>query len=97
MPARRAPRTPASALGELHRAVVIAVIAVRMVKVPADEVADVIAVRHGLVSAAFAVYVPARVALTVVAALAVVRIFSPDLERAVVHVIVVNVVQMTAV
>ncbi len=76
---------------------VIAVIAVGMVKVPADQVADMIAVRHGLVSAAFTVHVPARVALAVVATLAVVRIFGPDLERAVVHVIVVNVVQMTAV
>lgn len=44
-------------LGQLHRSVIVAMIAVRMMKPSVHEVVDVIAVRHCLVSAARAVRV----------------------------------------
>ena len=76
---------------------VVAVIPVRVMQVPAHEVAQVIAVRHRLVATALAVHVIARVVLAAVPTFAVVRIFGPDLDRAVVDVIVVQMVQVAAV
>ena len=51
-----------SALDNFHGAVVIAVVAVRVVQAAIDEKVDVVAVRHGFVAAAGAVHVARLVA-----------------------------------
>lgn len=48
--------------GELNGAVIVAVVAVGVVQVTIDEVVDVVAVRHRLMTAAGAVDVPGFVA-----------------------------------
>jgi hypothetical protein len=73
--------------------VVVAVIAVRMVELLADEVVDVVAVRNGLVAAAFAVDV-ARV-VTVTLWRAVRRVLGVDLEYVLVCVVLMRVMKMT--
>ena len=51
-----------SALHDFHGAVVVAVVAVRVVQAAIDEKVDVVAVRHGFVAAAGAVHVARFVA-----------------------------------
>jgi hypothetical protein len=77
--------------------VVVAVIAVTVMQVTAHEVIHVVAMRHRLVAAALAVHMPALVPHAVVTTRAMVRILGPDLDRAVVNVIVVDVVKVPAV
>jgi hypothetical protein len=85
------------ALGQFDRAVVIAVIAVRMVQVAIDEIIDVVPMRHGFVTARRAVNVARLMAATVVIRSALVGIFRIDRERMLVDVIAVHVMQMAVV
>jgi hypothetical protein len=74
--------------------VIVAVIAVREVQVPADEIVRVIAVGHRLVSAVRAVRVSWIVPATAVPRRALRGIRCIDLDAALVDVIAVNVMQM---
>jgi hypothetical protein len=71
--------------------------AVRMVEVIADQVVDVIAVRHGLVPALLAVHVIGGVAAAAMLIRAAVRVRVVDLEHMLVDVTLMGVVQMTLV
>jgi hypothetical protein len=85
------------ALDQFDRAVVVAVIAVRMVQVAIDEIIDVVPMRHGFVTARRAVNVARLMAATVVIRSALVGIFRIDRERMLVDVIAVHVMQMAVV
>ena len=76
---------------------IVAVPAVRVVQVIADEVVDVVAVRHGLVAAAGAVHVAGRVARARVARRAARGVRHVDRDRALVDVAAVGRVQVTVV
>jgi hypothetical protein len=75
--------------------VVIAVVAVRVVKTAIDQVIDMIAMRHGLVSAARAVHVARFMAGAPCRTL--IRIFCADLDLVFVYMVAVWVMQMTIV
>jgi hypothetical protein len=66
------------ALDEFDRAVVVAVIAVRMMQVAIDEIIDVVRMRHGFMTARRAVNVARLMAATVVIRSALVGIFRID-------------------
>jgi hypothetical protein len=66
------------ALDEFDRAVVVAVIAVRMMQVAIDEIIDVVRIRHGFMTARRAVNVARLMAATVVIRSALVGIFRID-------------------
>jgi hypothetical protein len=72
-------------------------LAVRVMKVIADEVVDVIAVRHGLVATALAVRMIGGVAAAAVLVGAAVRMRVVDLERMLVDVTLMGMVQVTVV
>lgn len=74
---------------------VIAVVAVRMMQVPVDEVVDVFAVGHRLVTAARAVHMVLVVASTLMLRGATFRIGRGDLDHVLIDVTIVHVVQMT--
>jgi hypothetical protein len=78
---------------EVNRAVVVAVIAVRMVQVAVDEIVDVIPMRHRFMAAPRSVNVARLVAAT--ARRALVRIFGAHFELVLVYVIGVRMMQMT--
>ncbi|APA90320.2 hypothetical protein BJG93_32410 (plasmid) [Paraburkholderia sprentiae WSM5005] len=78
---------------EVNRAVVVAVIAVRMVQVAVDEIVDVIAMRHRFMAAPRSVNV-ARV-MAAAARRALVRIFGAHFKPVLVYMIAVRVMQMT--
>jgi hypothetical protein len=78
---------------EVNRAVVVAVIAVRMVQVAVDEIVDVIPMRHRFVAAAGSVNVARVVAAA--ARRALVRIFGAHFEPVLVYMIAVRMMQMT--
>lgn len=77
-----------------QRAVIVAVAAVRVVQVPADEVIDVIAVRHRVVAAALAVGVRLVVGAAGVRGRASGGVRAADLEGVLVDVVAVRVVQV---
>jgi hypothetical protein len=81
-------------LHERNRAVVVAVMTVGVMKMPLNEVVDVVSVRNGFVPAARSVPVLHGVAAALMARGAVARIRGPDLDDAFVEVIVVLPVQM---
>jgi hypothetical protein len=66
------------ALDQFDRAVVVAVIAVRMMQVAIDEIIDVVRIRHGFMTARRAVNVARLMAATVVIRSALVGIFRID-------------------
>jgi hypothetical protein len=76
---------------------IIAVIPVGMMQVSVDQIVDVIAVRHRLVPASRTVHVPAVVSAAAVLGRAPVRIGGRYLDRVLVHVIGVHMVQMAVV
>ncbi|WP_277043388.1 hypothetical protein [Caballeronia mineralivorans] len=78
---------------EVNRAVVVAVIAVRMVQVAVDEIVDVIPVRHRFMAAPWSVNVARLV--TAAARRAFVRIFGAHFELMLVYMIAVRMMQMT--
>jgi len=77
--------------------VVVAVVAVRVVQVAADEVIDVVAVRHRLVPAALAVDVADLVAAAVVRRGTRGRVRGVDRQHVLVDVVAVRVVQVAVV
>jgi len=77
--------------------VVVAVVAVRMVEVPVDQIVDVIAMRDGLVAATGAMVVRGVVTGALVRGSACSRIGGRDLDHVLVDVIAVHVVQVTVV
>ncbi|WP_196766882.1 hypothetical protein [Burkholderia territorii] len=78
--------------GEFYRAVVITVVAMRMMKAAVDQVIDVIAVRYSLVPATRTVHM-SRLMVTAVRC-TFVRIFRADLDLVFVDMITVRVVQV---
>ena len=76
---------------------IVAVAAVRVVQVPRHEVVDVVAVGHGFVAAAGRVGVALLVARALVVGRASLGVRAPDLERALVNVPFVRVVQVAVV
>jgi hypothetical protein len=78
---------------EVNRAVVVAVIAVRMVQVAVDEIVDVIPMRHRFMAAPRSVNVARIVAAA--ARRALVRIFGAHFEPVLVYMIGVRMMQMT--
>jgi hypothetical protein len=76
---------------------IIAVIPVGMMQVSVDQIVDVIAVRHRLVPASRTVHVPAVVPAAPVLRRAPVRIGGRYLDRVLVHVILVHMVEMAVV
>jgi hypothetical protein len=85
-----------SGVRHLHRAVVVAVVAVRMVQLAIDQIIRVVAVRHGLVPAPRSVTVPGVVAVVVPRG-ARGRVGAVHLQAVVVHVVPVRVVQVPVV
>lgn len=79
---------------ELDGAVIVAVIAVLVVKVPVHHVVDVIAVGHRDVTAGHAVNVRFVVATTSVSGSAAGRVGAVDRERVLVHVVAVNMMKV---
>ena len=91
-------RGRSSDLGDdLDRAVVIAVLAMRMVQVPVDEVVDVVAMRDRGVTAIGAVLVVGGVALAAVLGRAVRGVVAVHREHVLVDVTLVGVVQVPVV
>ena len=84
-------------VGDLEVAVVIAMIAVRMVEVAVHEVVDVVSVGDGFVAATGAVDVGGRVGAAVVAGSAGFRIDRRDLEGVLIHMVSVRAVEMAVV
>src|ERR1700756_1301424 len=82
-------------LDEFDRAMVVAVIAVRMVQVAIDEIVDVIPMRHRFMAAPRSVNVARGVAAA--ARRELVRIFCAYFEPVFVYVIIVHMMQMTVV
>jgi hypothetical protein len=80
--------------GELDRAVVITVIAVRMMKVAVDQIVDVIAMRHRFVSAARPVDMARIMGATVMVRCTSVRIFCADLKPVLVYMIGMRMMQV---
>jgi len=80
--------------GQAERAVVVAVVAVRMVQVASDEVIDMIAVRHRLVAAAGAMRVARLMAGAAVGSRAAVGVGLGDLDHVLVDMIAVGMVQV---
>ncbi len=76
---------------------IVAVVAVRMVQVAVDEVVHVVAVWHGFVAAARAVLVVGGVGLAVVVRSACVRVLRADLDRMLVVVPLVGVMEVAVV
>jgi hypothetical protein len=81
--------------GELDRAVIITVIAMRMMKVAVDQIVDVIAVRHRFVSAARPVHVACIMGTAGVAWRTLVRIFRAHLKFVLVYMIAMRMMQVT--
>jgi hypothetical protein len=77
--------------------VIVAVVAVGVMQVPVDQVVDVVAMRHRLVTAVRAVDVVGVVALTLVVGCALRRIVVVDVEAVLVDVVLVWVVQVAIV
>ncbi|MGF6551781.1 hypothetical protein [Paraburkholderia youngii] len=73
---------------------IVAVIAVRVMKVAIDKVIDVVTVRHRFVTAARPVHVARFVATAVVVRRATIRIFRADFDLVFVYMITMRVVQM---
>jgi hypothetical protein len=80
---------------EVNWAMVVAVIAVRMVQVAVDEIVDVVPMRHCVVTARRAVDVARLVAAA--ARRTLVRIFGAHFEPVLVYMIAVHMMQMTVV
>lgn len=80
-----------------HRTVVVAVVAVGVVQVPVHEVVHVVAMWHGLVSAAGAVHVTRVVRAAVVVGCALIRVLRADRQHMLVDVVTVGVMQVAIV
>ena len=83
--------------GSSEPTVVVAVVAVRVMEVPVDQVVDVVAVRHGLVPAAGAVGVGGVVSFAGVTRRTVRRVGLVDLEAVLVDVVAVGMMQVAVV
>ena len=90
-------RLSGSALHDLHRTVVVAVVAMRVMQAAVDDVVDVVAVGNGFVAAAGAVNVARLVAFAGLAGRAAVRIGFGHANDVLVDVIAMRVVQVTIV
>ncbi|MDB5866614.1 MAG: hypothetical protein JWO70_4420 [Betaproteobacteria bacterium] len=86
-----------AAFGYIHSAVVVAVVLVDMVQVPVHHIIDVIAVRHGLMTAAGTVLMPGCVTCTFVTAGASVRILRTHCNHVFGHCAAFLVMQMSVV
>ena len=100
-PHRRAPRrdelAPLTRSYDRNLPVVVTVVAVGVVKVPVDEVVDVVAVGDRLVSAALAVDVIAVMPFAVVVGRAAVGVPRVDVQGVLVDVVLVRMMQVSAV
>ena len=83
--------------GEFDGAVVVAVAVVRVMQVAVHEIVNVIAVRHGLVTAAGAVDVSRCVAAAAVVGGAGIGVGGADGDAVFIHMVVVRMVQMAVV
>ncbi|WP_174902454.1 hypothetical protein [Burkholderia pseudomultivorans] len=81
--------------GELHRAMIVAVVAMRVMKAAVDQIIDVIAMRNGFMPAARTVHM-ARLMIAAVRRTPV-RIFRADFDLVFVYVIAVRMVQVAVV
>ncbi|WP_196479917.1 hypothetical protein [Burkholderia pseudomultivorans] len=81
--------------GEVHRTMVVAVIAMRVMKAPVDQIIDMIAVRYGFMPAARTVYM-ARL-MVAAARRTLIRIFRADFDPVLVDMIAVRMMQMAVV
>jgi hypothetical protein len=77
--------------------VIVAMVAVRMVKVAIDEIVDVVAVRDGLMSASRPVHMPRLVSCATVIGRAAIRVLGRHFNDVLVDVIGMRVVQMPVV
>lgn len=84
-------------LHNLNRAVIVAVIAVRMVQVSVYQIVDVVAVRYRLVPAAGAVTVARLVAAAGVIRRAAIGIFAAHFQHVLVNVVAVRMMEVTIV
>ena len=84
-------------LADRELAVIVAVAAVRMMQVPADEVVDVISVRHGFVPTSVAMLVGRIVGTASMGRCARSRVGPADRDRVLLHAIALRMVQMTVV
>ena len=82
---------------DVHRAVIVAVLSVRVMQVAADEIVGMVAVRHRLMAAAGAVLMSGLVRFARVSRSAVRRVDPRNRQRVLIHVISVPVVQMAVV
>lgn len=80
--------------GELNRTVVIAVIAVRMMKVAVDQIVDVITMRYRFVSAARPVDMARIMGATVMVGCTLVRVLCADLKPVLVYMIGMRMMQV---
>ena len=81
----------------LKRAVVVAVVAMRMMQVPVDQIVDVVAVRHCLVSASGPVLMPRLMTFAAVLRRAALGVLGRDLDHVLVDMVRVRVMQMPVV
>src|SRR5215472_14403443 len=88
---------PGPILCRFHGSVIVAVIAVRVMKVTGNQIVGVIAVRHRLVSAARAVGMALQVPATAVRRRALRRIGDIYLDAALVDVVAMNAMEVTLV
>jgi hypothetical protein len=92
-----AARSSDCASGRFERPVVVAVRAVRMMQVPADQVVDVIAMRHGFMPAARAVNVVGGMGGALMLRRAGRRVGRADLDDVLIDVIAMHVMQVAVV
>jgi len=81
--------------GEINRAMVIAMITMRMMQVAVHKVVDVVPMGNRFVSAAWPVYMIGRMAATVMVGRTAIRVFRADLKPVFVNMIAVGMMQMT--
>jgi hypothetical protein len=79
---------------DLKWAVIVAMVAMRMVKMAVDEIIDVIAVRHGLMSTPWAMHVPRLMTFATMIGRASVRVSRTHFDDMLVDVIAVRMVEM---
>jgi len=87
----------AGASGDLQRAVVVAVVAVRMMQMTVHQIVDMVTVRHRFVAAAGPMHMTGAMAGTVMLRRAAVRVGGADGDHVLVDMVAMHVVQMAVV
>lgn len=89
-----APPPASSGADDLQRAMIVAVVAMRVVQAAIDEVIDMVAMRHGFMPAAGAVNVARFVSAAVLTRRAAVRVRLANLDDVLVHMVAMRVMQV---